>query len=64
MIGKLFGDRGYISQELFEKLYQQGLQLITRHKKKMKQKLVKLMDKILLGKRPLIETVNDIDYHI
>lgn len=59
LIGKLFGDRGYISQELFEKLYQQGLQLITRHKKKMKQKLVKLIDKILLRKRSLIETVND-----
>ena len=25
IIGKLFGDRGYISQELFEKLYEQGL---------------------------------------
>ena len=24
IIGKLFGDRGYISQELFEKLYEQG----------------------------------------
>ena len=31
-IGKLFGDRGYISQELFEKLYAPGLQLITRRK--------------------------------
>ena len=59
IIGKLFGDRGYISQELFEKLYEQGLQLITRHKKNMKQKLVKLIDKILLRKRSLIETVND-----
>ena len=59
LIGKLFGDRGYISQELFEKLYKQGLQLITRYKKKMKQKLVKLVDKILLRKRSLIETVND-----
>ncbi len=58
LIGKLFGDRGYISQALFEKLYEQGLQLITRHKKKMKQKLVKLIDKILLRKRSLIETVN------
>ena len=47
------------SQELFEKLYEQGLQLITRHKKNMKQKLVKLIDKILLRKRSLIETVND-----
>ncbi|MGK7898696.1 MAG: transposase, partial [Xenococcus sp. (in: cyanobacteria)] len=59
LVGKLFGDRGYISQELFEKLYERGLQLITRYKKKMKQKLVKLIDKILLRKRSLIETVND-----
>jgi hypothetical protein len=55
----LFGDRGYISQELLEKLSERGLQLITRYKKKMKQKLVKLIDKILLRKRSLIETVND-----
>ena len=59
LIGKLFGDRGYISQELFEKLYEQGLELITRRKKNMKQKLVRLIDKILLRKRSLIETVND-----
>lgn len=59
LIGKLFGDRGYISQPLFEKLFEQGLQLITRYKKNMKQKLVKLIDKILLRKRSLIETVND-----
>lgn len=59
LIGKLFGDRGYISEKLFEKLYEQGLKLITNYKKKMKQKLVRLMDKILLRKRSLIETVND-----
>ena len=59
LVGKLFGDRGYISQELFEELYERGLKLITRYKKKMKQKLVKLIDKILLRKRSLIETVND-----
>ena len=59
LVGKLFGDRGYISQKLFEELYERGLQLITRYKKKMKQKLVKLIDKILLRKRSLIETVND-----
>lgn len=59
IFGKLFGDRGYISQDLLAKLYQQQLQLITRYKKNMKQKLVKLSDKILLRKRALIETVND-----
>jgi hypothetical protein len=28
--GKLFGDRGYISRELFERLYRRGIKLITR----------------------------------
>jgi hypothetical protein len=59
LVGKLFGDRDYISQELFETLYQKGLELITRRKKTMKQQLVRLIDKILLRKRALIETVND-----
>ena len=59
LIGKLFGDRGYISQPLFEELYERGLELITNYKKKMKNKLVKLIDKVMLRKRSLIETVND-----
>jgi hypothetical protein len=59
LLGKLFGDRGYISQPLFEQLFEQGLQLIANYERNMKQKLVKLMDKILLRKRALIETVND-----
>jgi hypothetical protein len=59
LIGKLFGDRGYISQKLFEELYERGLQLITRSKKNMKNRLVKLIDKILLRKRAVIESVND-----
>lgn len=59
LIGKLFGDKGYISQPLFEQLYQRGLQLITRCKKKMKSRLIPLIDKILLRKRALLESVND-----
>ena len=59
LFGRLFGDRGYISQNLFEKLYEQGLQLITKSKRKMKNRWVKLMDKILLRKRAVIESVND-----
>ena len=34
--GKLYGDRGYISQELFEHLYDKGIQLVTRVKKNMR----------------------------
>ena len=59
LTGKLFGDKGYISQELFEKLFPQGLQLVTRLKTNMKSKLMPLVDKLLLRKRALIETVND-----
>lgn len=59
IIGKLFGDKGYISKELFEQLFKEGLQLVTPFKKNMKNRLVPLMDKILLRKRALIETVND-----
>jgi hypothetical protein len=57
--GKLFGDRGYISQELFERLYRQGIKLITRLKKNMKNKLAGMEDKLLLRKRAVIESVND-----
>lgn len=60
LFGKLFGDRGYISQPLFEELYERDLQLITKSKKKMKPKLVKMIDKVLLRKRVLIESVNDL----
>lgn len=59
IFGKLFGDKGYISQELFLKLYEKGLQIITRFKKNMKNKLMNLVDKILLISRGVIESVNN-----
>ena len=59
LYGKLFGDKGYISQKLFELLYERGLQLITNLKKKMKNRLMPVLDKILTRKRAIIETVND-----
>ena len=59
IFGKLYGDKGYISKKLTEELAQSGINLITGIKKNMKNKLYTLMDKILLRKRPIIETVND-----
>jgi len=59
LFGKLFGDKGYLSQALFERLHAQGLELITTIRKNMKNSLMKLEDKILLRKRFLIETIND-----
>jgi Transposase DDE domain len=57
--GKLFGDRGYLGQELFEQLWTEGVQLITKLKRNMKNKLMPVLDKLLLRKRALIECVND-----
>lgn len=59
MHGKLFGDRGYISKDLFAALWKQGTQLITGIKKNMKNRLLPLMDKIMLRGRGIIETIND-----
>ena len=59
IFGKLYGDKGYISKDLFEKLFVDGVHLITKIKKNIKNSLMLLQDKIALRKRALIETVND-----
>ena len=59
LFGKLVGDKGYISQELFERLFSRGLQLITRLRKNMKNRLILLWDKLLLRKRAVVESVID-----
>ena len=59
LFGKLFGDRGYISAPLQKILSEQNLQLITKIKKNMKNRLLSVFDQILLRKRALIETIND-----
>ena len=59
IFGKLFGDKGYISKDLFEQLFIDGVHLITKIKKNMKNSLMLLQDKIALRKRALIKTVND-----
>ncbi len=57
LIGLLFGDKGYIKKELFEKLFDRGLKLVTKGKKGMKNTLMLLEEKIFLRKRSIIETV-------
>ena len=59
LVGKIFGDKGYISSELTQLLFIDGIQLITNIKKNMKNCLMEMSDKILLRKRSVIETVND-----
>lgn len=57
--GRLFGDKGYISQPLAALLQAQDLRLVTKLRKNMKNRFLALSDKLLLRKRALIETVND-----
>jgi hypothetical protein len=57
--GKLFGDRGYISAPLTQLLFEQGLHLITRLRKNMKNHLMHLSDKLLIRKRAIIESIID-----
>ena len=57
--GKLYADKGYISKELTQLLFLDGLHLITSIRNNMKNVLIELKDKIMLRKRSVIETVND-----
>ncbi len=59
LFGKLFGDKGYISQPLADQLLAQDVHLITGLRKNMKNRLLLLFDKLMLRKRALIETITD-----
>jgi Transposase DDE domain len=61
LFGKLFGDKGYISKELYQHLWQiVGVQLITKLRANAKNRLpMTLNDRLLLRKRAIIECVID-----
>lgn len=59
LFGKLYGDKGYVSQSLFEMLFNQGIHIVTGLKSNIKNRLMPLFDKIMLRKRAVIETIND-----
>lgn len=57
VFGKVFGDKGYLSRQIFSDLWDENIQLITGIKRGMKNILMSITDKLLLLKRVLIETV-------
>jgi transposase len=61
LFGKVFGDKGYISKPLYELLRQTfGLQLVTKLKSNAKNRLpMSLIDRIMLRKRAIVESVID-----
>ena len=60
LYGKLFADKGYISQKLFDFLFEDGIQLVTGIRVNMKNRLMPFYDKMMLRKRCIIETINDL----
>lgn len=60
LFGKVFGDRGYVSQKLMLHLWQSfGIQLIAKLKRNMKNRLMRATDKLLLRRRAIIESIID-----
>ena len=60
LFGKIFGDRGYVSQKLATQLLDElGIEFFAKPKRNMKNKLMRLHDKFLSRKRAIIETIND-----
>ncbi|NDJ20034.1 IS982 family transposase [Myxacorys almedinensis] len=60
VFGKVFADKGYVSQKLANHLlHTAGIQLVTKLKRTMKQRLMPLNDRLLLRKRSIIETIID-----
>jgi hypothetical protein len=56
VVGKLFGDKGYISQTLTEQLRSCGIELVTKVRKNMAQRLLDVSDKVVVRRRALVET--------
>ena len=59
VFGKLYADKGYISQSLFGHLWDDGIHIVTGLRSNMRQQLMPIYDKIILRKRSIIESVND-----
>jgi transposase len=58
LFGKLFGDKGYLSQPLAQSLREMfDIQLITKLRDNMKNQLMTWTDRILLRRRAIIETI-------
>jgi hypothetical protein len=57
--GKPDGDKGYISSALFETLFNDGVHMVTGIGSNMKNRLMSFRDRILPGKRSVIETIHD-----
>lgn len=60
LLGKVFAAKGYVSQKRAKELLESsGVQLITRLRRQMKNRLLPLGDRLLLRKQAVIDSVVD-----
>lgn len=59
LIGKLYGDKGYLGKAFAKELWEEGVELVTNVRKNMKKVAISLWDRAMLKKRFIIETIND-----
>ena len=60
VFGKVFADRGYVSQKLATQLFRElGIEFFAKPRRNMKNRLMRLTDKLLARKRSIIETIID-----
>lgn len=58
--GKVFADRGYVSKKLAKELLEAfNIEFFAKPRRNMKNKLMKLTDKLLTRKRSIVETIID-----
>jgi hypothetical protein len=59
VFGKLFGDKGNLSQTLFAHLFEQGIQRVTNIRANMTNRRMLLTDRVLLRRRAILESIYD-----
>ena len=60
LTGKVFADRGYVKKALAQELLETfGIEFFAKPKRNMKNKLMRLNDKLLARKRSIVETIID-----
>jgi len=60
LFGKVFADRGYVSQRLAQQLLQTcGIEFFAKPRRNLKNCLMRLTDKLLTRKRAIIESIID-----
>jgi transposase len=60
LFGKVFADRGYVSQSLGEELLKDfGIEFFAKSKRNLKNPLIRLYDQLLSRKLSIVETIID-----